>query len=162
MTLNEAPSPRELLIVYIYLILYIFSYKLYHSNPDIVLIILVYLLCHIKLCFSYLLLFIRYTYLCSERVYIRIPGVSACTCGICSVGACAEGGGSLGSRLIILCFPPNNGRETEGLFAHAQCDLDPHRGHIWVCLLEAPRIPGETHVMTRAIEEGASTPDSGV
>jgi len=39
--------------------LYIFSYKLYHSNPDIVLIILVYLLCHIKLYFSYLLLYIR-------------------------------------------------------------------------------------------------------
>ena len=52
MTLNEAPSPRELLIVYIYLILYIFSYKLYHSNPDIVLIILIYLLCHIKLYFK--------------------------------------------------------------------------------------------------------------
>ena len=74
-TFNEAPSPRELLIVYIYLILYIVSYKLYHSNPDIVLIILIYLLCHIKLYLSYLLLytsisfhFIRYTYLCSERV----------------------------------------------------------------------------------------------
>ena len=73
----------------------------------------------------------------------------------------AQRGGSLGSRLIILCFPPNNGRETEGLFAHAQCDLDPHRGHIWVCLLEAPRIPEQTHVMIVAIEEGALTPDSG-
>ena len=101
MTFNKAPSPRELLIVYIYFILYIVSYKLYHSNPDIVLIILVYLLCHIKLCFSYLLLFIRYTYLCSERVYIRIPGVSACTYGICSVGACAEGGEASVSRLIM-------------------------------------------------------------
>ena len=160
MTFNEAPSPRELLIVYIYFILYIVSYKLYHSNPDIVLIILIYLLCNIKLCFSYLLLFIRYTYLCSERVYIRIPGVSACTCGICSVGACAEGGKPMFPP-NILCFPPNNGRETEGLFAHAQCDLDPHRGHIWVCLLEAPRIPEQTHVMIVAIEEGALTPDSG-
>ena len=42
-------STRELLTVYIYLILYIFSCKSYHSNPDIVLIILVYLFISIKL-----------------------------------------------------------------------------------------------------------------
>merc|ERR1712121_530645 len=59
----------------VYLFNIVHSYKLYHSNPDIVLIILIYLLCHIKLYLSYLLLytsisfhFIRYTYLCSERV----------------------------------------------------------------------------------------------
>ena len=68
MTFNKAPSPRELLIVYIYFILYIVSYKLYHSNPDIVLIILIYLLCNIKLCFSYLLLFIRYT---TIRIFVQ-------------------------------------------------------------------------------------------
>ena len=68
--------------------------------------------------------------------------------GVYALFAHAQRGGSL-------CFPPNIGRETDGLFAHAQCDLEPHRGHIWVCLSDAARIPELTHVMTIAIEKWA-------